>query len=1012
MVSVSKSPRPVVSMLLCLSAVTASAAEHHGRVMVDDIPLPGVVITATQGDKKLVAVTDTQGVFQFPTIDAGEWHLHAEMQGFRAVEQTITVPVTGTTPAIEMQMLPLNDLLASAKAVLPSAPAPALPAAEANEKAKAAKQKGNDTAEAAAPPPPSDSNDDADKGADGMLINGSQNNAATSKYSLAQAFGSRRAGSKSLYTGSLGFQVAASPFDARPYSITGLQVPKASYSQFTGLATIGGPIRIPHLFYNGPNFFVAYQWTRDREAQTMSGLMPTLNQRNGILSGNIVDPVTGNPITGPVLVSPQAQALLALYPLPNLAGSNSYNYQTQVLNGIHADALESRIDKSIGRRDQIFGGFAFRNLRSDNENIFHFRDATRTLGIDGNIHWSHRFPHQLFVETSYHFTRLRTQVTPFFANRENVSGNAGIGGNDQDAPSWGPPSLSFASGIYPLSDGISMFDRNRTDAVSVEATWMHRRHTVTFGGDFRRQEFNQLQQANPRGTFTFTGASSGSDFANFLLGIPDVSAIAYGNADKYFRQSVSDLFVSDDWRVRPELTLTAGIRWDYGAPITELKGRIVNLDIAPEFSSVVPVIGNNPMGSITGNHYPSSLVRPDFRKFQPRLAFAWRPLPATPLVVRGGYGIYVDTSVYLSGAANMSQQSPLSKSLSVSRSADCPLTMANGFLDCSGTTSNTFAMDPHFRVGYLQTWKLSVQQDLPASLVLTATYLGSKGTHGPQEFLPNTYAPGSTAFCASCPRGFSYRTSYGNASRHSAEVQLRRRLRSGLTATLDYVYAHAIDNDSYLGGSSTTSADSALTAYGTPAETIAQNWQNLRAERSRSSFDQRHLLKFSVQYTTGTGVGGGMLWTGWRRRMLEQWTIASQLASGSGLPQTPTYLATIPDTGFTSVMRADRTGADIYAGGNGYHLNAAAFAAPAAGQWGNAGRYSIEGPNSLTLDSSLARVFKFRDPYSFEIRVDSTNILNHPVYSNWVNITNSATFGLPAGTGAMRSFQLTGRLRF
>ena len=120
----------------------------------------------------------------------------------------------------------------------------------------------------------------------------------------------------------------------------------------------------------------------------------------------------------------------------------------------------------------------------------------------------------------------------------------------------GPPDLNFSNGISGLTDGISAFNRNRTDALSIEATWTHRRHTVTFGGDSRRQEFNQLQQSNPRGAFTFTGAASGNALADLLLGVPDASKVAFGNADKYFRQSVSDLFVTDDWRIKPELTLT------------------------------------------------------------------------------------------------------------------------------------------------------------------------------------------------------------------------------------------------------------------------------------------------------------------------------------------------------------------------------------------------------------------------------------------------------------------------
>jgi hypothetical protein len=974
-----------------------------------------------------------QGLFQFVDLPDGEWTIHVAMQGFATQEQTIRLDKTTPGSSFDLKMLSLAEVLASAKVIAP-------PPVVVSPPPATIKDKKTEKEEASSPPA---AGGEGEKSADGMLINGTENNAATSKYSISQAFGSRRPGVKGLYTGSIGGQINTSPFDARPYSLTGLAVPKASYSRINGVATLGGPLRIPHLMRDGPTFFVGYQWTRDSVASTLSGLVPTAQQRSGDLSGTttpqgqpvtIVDPATGLPIAGPVAVSAQARQLLALYPLPNLAGNTRYNYQTQVLTNTHADALQSRLDRGFGRRDQVYGGFAFRSIRSDGENLFHFRDVTNTLGIDTNVNWSHRFPHQILLETGYRFTRLRTQIRPYFQGRQNISGDAGISGNEQSPANWGPPDLAFSSGISALSDAQSAFNRNRTDALSIAATWIHRRHTVTFGGDLRRQEFNQFSQLNARGAFTFTGAatqgagSTGSDLADFLLGVPDTSKIAYGNADKYFRQTVYDLFVNDDWRIRPELTISTGFRWDYGAPMTELKGRLVNLDIARGFTAIAPVLGSNPTGPVTGTIYPSSLIRPDKRKFEPRLGIAWRPLPTVALVIRAGYGIYVDTSVYLSAAQYMSQQSPLSKSLNVSNSATCPLTLANGFRDCAGTTANTFAIDPNFRVGYAQNWKLSVQQDLPGSLVLTASYLGTKGTRGPQEFLPNTYAPGATAFCATCPRGFTYRTSNGNSIRHAADVQLRRRLRAGLTATLSYVYAKSIDNDSMLGGSgyassssssSSSSSQSAGSSGGssasssTPAAaTTAQDWLDLRAERSRSSFDQRHLMKFTVQYTTGMGLHGGSFFTGRRGTLLKQWTIASELSAGSGLPQTPIFNTAVPETGVTGTVRPNLTGANIYGGSGGYYLNSAAFSAPAAGRWGSAGRYSLEGPGALTVDSSLSRNFRLRDPLSLDVRVDATNALNHVVYTGWNTVINSTTFGLPANTKAMRSLQISGRLRF
>ena len=195
--------------------------------------------------------------------------------------------------------------------------------------------------------------------------------------------------------------------------------------------------------------------------------------------------------------------------------------------------------------------------------------------------------------------------------------------------------------------------------------------------------------------------------------MPDTSSIAFGNADKYLRQPVYDAYANDDWRVLTNLTINAGLRWDYGAPMTEIHGRLVNLDVAPGFTAAAQFSPAIRSGPLTGSHYPSSLIRPDKRGFEPRIGISWRPIPASTIVVRAGYGIYDDTSVYQTPVLQLAQQAPLSKSLSVQNSPACPLTLANGFKPCPSITEDTFAVDPNFSVGYAQNWQLSVQRDLP-----------------------------------------------------------------------------------------------------------------------------------------------------------------------------------------------------------------------------------------------------------------------------------------------------------
>jgi len=1032
----------VVLLVLSVFNLGAFAAsEYRGQVTFGGLPVPGATVTATQGDKKSVSITDQQGLFSISDLTDGTWTIEVEMQGFATIKQDVLTAPDAAAAKWELSMLPLDQIKAEVKSTIAGTttaapPPPAAPLARKSEAPNPQDKKVSDTA-----PADEDLNQQA---SDGFLINGSVNNGAASPFAQLAAFGNNRNGAKGLYNGGIGIVFGNSALDARPFSLTGQNTPKASYNRITGVATLGGPLRIPHVWRKGPDFFVGYQWTRNRDATTQSALVPDLEEREGNFSNNlnsqgqpvrIFNPATGLPFPGNMIpITPQAQALLNFYPLPNVAGNPRYNYQIPILSNTHQDALQSRLDKELNSRNDLYGDFAFQSTREDSPNLFGFLDTMEVLGINAGMHWSHRFNQRVFLNVGYRFSRLRTRVTPYWENRENISGQAGITGNNQDPMNWGPPTLAFSSGLAGLSDAQSSFDRNQTSALSAAMLWNRDKHNITFGGDFRRQGFNYLSQQNPRGTFTFTGAATqgsangaavgGSDLADFLLGIPDTSSIAFGNADKYFRESVYDAFITDDWRVSPQLTVNAGIRWEYGAPITKLYNRLVNLDIVPVFAAVAPVVANDPVGPLTGQTYPESLIRPDKRGFEPRIGISWRPISGSSVVVRGGYGIYYDTSVYQTIALQMAQQAPLSKSLSVENSPACPLTLANGFNACPSITRNTFAIDPSFRPGYAQNWNLSLQRDLPGSLLLTATYLGIKGTDGVQEFLPNTYPIGAGNPCLACPIGFAYLSAGGNSTRQAGQIQLRRRLHNGFTATIQYTFSKSIDDGSALGGQGASAATqntpqssfsaSTVVAGGTnqSSPTIAQNWLDLRAERGLSTFDQRHLLNTQLQYTTGMGLKGETLLRGWKGALFKEWTFLTQIGVGSGLPQTPIYLAAVPGTGVTGSVRPDYTGAPLYAAPSGLSLNPAAYTVPLPGQWGNAGRNSIIGPAQFTLNASMGRTFRLNGRLNLDLRVDSTNLLNHVTFTGWDTTINSAQFGSPTTANAMRSMQTTLRVRF
>jgi hypothetical protein len=1003
-----------IPVLAYLAVSTALAAQYRGRVTFNGLPIPGAEVTASQGKTQFTAVTNADGIYAFPQVAAGVWTLTIEMTGFAPIRKQIAAGPNVPEGEDVLKLLPLGEIQAQAQKPAPTAVRAAL-----------------ETPRAAAPKPQL-----AEQDAAGLLINGSENNSALSPFGQAATFGNSRPGAKGLYNGGIGMILDNSALDAAPFSITGQQTPKPTYNDITGILTFGGPIRIPNVVRDGPQFFGGYEWTRNSTATTASALMPDMAERSGIFSAPVTDPETGKSfsenVVPPSRFSPQVQALLDWYPLPNFNQSARYNYEVPILNKTHEDRLQTRLAKMITNTNLLDGGVYFESLREASPNVFGFLDTTDILGINASANWWHRIDPNWFVNFGYQFSRMATRVTPFFSNRENVSGEAGISGNDQAPVDWGPPSLTFSSGISGLTDGLPSFDRNQTGSVSYSMQWNRGNHNISLGGDFRRQQLNYRSQQDPRGTFSFTGAKTGDDFADFLLGIPDTSEIAFGNADKYFRESVYDEYINDDWKAKPGLTVNMGLRWEYGAPITELYGRLVNLEVSGDFAAAAPVIGSDPTGSLTGERYPSSLIRPYKGALEPRIGAAWRAVSGDSLVIRAGYGIYYDTSVYQTIALQMAQQPPLSRSFSVQDSKADPLTLADGFQPSRATTENTFGVDPNFRPGYAQEWQLSLQRDLPGALQITANYLGTKGTHGAQEFLPNTVPIGAAKLCAACPVGFAYEASGGNSTREAGQIELRRRLRSGIAMMLTYTFSKSIDDDAALGGGSGVVSQQMLTLAGAsgagqypsgerqaaestlsqPQAIIAQNWLDLAAERSLSTFDQRHLVTLQAQYTTGMGLGGGTLLSGWKGTLFKDWTFATQISAGTGMPLDPEFFAAVPGTGFTGTIRPQYTGAPVYAAPAGAFLNPDAYAAPPPGEWGNAGRNSITGPAQLALNASLGRTFRLHDRLHLDMRFDSANALNHVTYTSWNTIINNLQFGLPTAANAMRSVQTTLRLRF
>jgi hypothetical protein len=229
-----------------------------------------------------------------------------------------------------------------------------------------------------------------------------------------------------------------------------------------------------------------------------------------------------------------------------------------------------------------------------------------------------------------------------------------------------------------------------------------------------------------------------------------------------------------------------------------------------------------------------------------------------------------------------------------------------------------------------------------------------------------------------------------------------------LTWTTAYTLSKATDNAA---GFTTSGLSGSIGGAGVNGLSIAQDWLNLDAERGPSSFDQRHQFTVQAQYSTGQGVAGGSLLTGWKAALVKGWSIGTQLSTGSGMPYTPTYQG-LSVAGVTGTVRGSLTGASLKDIPDGYFANPAAFEKPLPGTWGTATRNSIRGPKPFTLDANVSRSFSMRNRMTLTWQTSITNLLDRVTYSSISSIVGASQFGLPIGSTPARRIRSSLGWRF
>ncbi|MBE0660042.1 MAG: carboxypeptidase regulatory-like domain-containing protein [Bryobacteraceae bacterium] len=816
-----------------------------------------------------------------------------------------------------------------------------------------------------------------------------------------------------------------SALDASPYALNGNTVTKPDYSQIRFGASIGGMLRIPKLLSSeGGMFFLNYGGTRSRSPYSNFAVMPGDTERSGdfsqLTSTTIYDPLSGLPFAGNSIpaarISAAAAGLLKLIPTPNQSGGiQNYSFITSLPN--NSDNLSLRLSQSIGRKDRISFNTSWQQRSGESAQLYGWRDASEGSGTNYDFTWNHTYSARFIINARASYNRNRNAVVPYFAYGDDISGALGITGNSRVPINYGPPNLSFTN-YGDLNDAGHSLRRNHTFTYSGGITSLLGKHSIRSGIEVKRMRLNTVAEQNPRGTFTFTGLSTslidasgktisgtGYDLADFLLGLPQSSSIRYLGADVYLRSTSIAGYVQDDWRAHPSLSLSMGVRYEFFPPYTEKYNRMANIVANSAFTevSVVTPGGTNPY---TNEAIPSGMVVSDKNNFSPRFGLAWKPGKDGKTVVRTGYALFFDGSVFTRVPSALAAQPPFAVTSSFNTTTSNILTLTDGFTGpISKTVTNTYSVNPDYVVPYAQTWNFSIQRTLPAGYTLDVGYLGTKGTKLVLSRLPNRAPTGSAADSEDNrvignAVGFTYESPEGNSIYHAGQIRLNKRMRRGLALGALYTYSKSIDNASTFGGA---------------GNVVAQDDSNLAAERALSSFDRRHQLSLNGMYSspvTGTRTRGLPRWA---VNALRDWTIGFGITAQTGTPFTARVLGTASDAGGTGAIgsaRADSTGASIESS-TGY-FNLAAFTVPSSGTYGNAARNTIPGQPMVLINANVGRSLQLgkETRRQIELRASANNLLNHANITGLGTVVNSINYGLATSAGDMRSVTVSLRLRF
>src|SRR5580765_7691099 len=784
--------------------------------------------------------------------------------------------------------------------------------------------------------------------------------------------------------------------------------PANDQNQYGG--NVGGPIVKDKAF-----FFGDYEGTRITKGVIRLTRVPTANERAGIFTSTVRDPLTGLPFANNQIpasrIDPYAAAIIGLVPLPNQPGPTNFFRTADLID--NADRLLTRLDWKPTSSDSIFGRYIYSNRTRqipgafggvvDGTGTSAFGNQTiKTNALVGG--WTRVISAAMVNEFRFSWSQATSDAVQQSFGLTPPA-NATIPGSvTNPIVAGGLPGITIdgyfgGSGLGRIGspDFLPKFQHTNQFEFIDTISWLRGNHAVKAGVDLMGPMNNEFMDVPAtRGALRFRTAFTGNAMADYLLGyVSDLQASNVFVTNQRHRAQM--YFVQDDWKANSRLSVNVGLRYDYMTPALEANNSMTNFNPAGTGSLLF---------ATDGSLLQRSLVNPDRNNFAPRAGVVYKLDDNT--ILRGGWGVFYNLFDRVGSEDQLSLNLPGLVNKTITQTSGSPVFLLQqgfpaGFLNAPN-------LDP--AAGQLRAVRLravsqdapktttnqasfGVQRELDLGMVLSADFVYTRGSNlatlvNLNQPLPTAAGNNALGVLPYPNFGFvEWRAQDGKSEYKGVDLGLEKRFNRGYAFGVSYTLGNSKDNSS-----------EQLTTQGSNA--FPQNARDFESWYGPSDYDVRH--RFTTNFVWALPLGNSII--------ARDWTVSGIYTKRSGRPYTVNQSGNNVGTNMTGLPNVvgDPKGPETV----DQWFNLAAFQAVSSGTFGNELRNRLTGPGFQNFDLTFQRHIRFSQRLAATLRWDIFNVfdtVNFGLPNR--NISDAATFGTISSLSSdPRIMQIAARFTF